>query len=119
MDQKSRDALGGLGAVLLGLAAFLLFAGWWVLIPGNISWLGERDRAMHTLGWFFYRDAPWGWPPGDSPHLGIELANSIALGDGLPLFALPLKLVAAWLPRPFQYWGDWWLLCFCLQSVFG
>lgn len=119
MDQKSRDALGGLGAVLLGLAAFLLFAGWWVLIPGNISWLGERDRAMHTLGWFFYRDAPWGWPPGDSPHLGIELANSIALVDGLPLFALPLKLVAAWLPRPFQYWGDWWLLCFCLQSFFG
>jgi Family of unknown function (DUF6311) len=119
LTEKSRDALGGWAAILLGLAAFLLFAGWWVLLPQNISWLNERDRAMHTLGWFFYRDAPWGIPPGDSPHLGIELASSIGLVDGLPLFAVPLKLLAAWLPRPFQYWGDWWLLCFCLQSLFG
>jgi len=103
----------------LGIAAFFVFAGWWVLLPDNLSWLGERDRAMHTLGWLFYRDAPWGLPPGDNSHLGIELANSIGLVDGLPLFAIPAKLLSAWLPRPFQYWGHWWLLCFGLQSLFG
>ncbi|MEO8756518.1 MAG: DUF6311 domain-containing protein [Devosia sp.] len=119
MTERSRDALSVWAALLLGLAAFLVFAGWWVLLPTNIAWLNERDRAMHMLGWLFFRDAPWGVPPGDSPHLGIELASSIALVDGLPLFAIPLKLFAAWLPQPFQYWGYWWLCCFCLQSLFG
>ncbi len=114
-----RDALGGMAAVLLGIAAFFVFAGWWVLIPDNIAWLALRDRAMHTLGWFSYRDGPWGIPPGDSPDLGLELANSIGLVDGLPLFAIPFKLLSPWLPRPFQYWGYWWLTCFVLQALFA
>ena len=99
MPQRLRDALGGMAAVLLGVGAFFIFAGWWVLIPDNIAWLDQLDRAMHTLGWFFYRDAHWGLPPGDSPNLGLELANSIGLVDGLPLFAIPLKLLSPWLPR--------------------
>src|SRR6476469_3453542 len=74
---------------------------------------------MHQLGWMFYRDAPWGLPPGASPHLGLELSSSIALVDGLPLLAIPFKLIGPLLPRPFQYWGDWWLACFVLQSVIG
>ena len=107
-----------LAAILLGVAGFFVFAGWWVLIPTNIAWLVSGDKAMHQLGWMFFRDTPWGLPPGASPRLGLELANSIALVDGLPLFAIPFKLIAALLPRPFQYWGDWWLLCFVLQSLF-
>ncbi|HZY67721.1 MAG TPA: DUF6311 domain-containing protein, partial [Devosia sp.] len=89
------------------------------LIPTNIAWLDAGDRAMHQLGWMFYREAPWGIPPGSSPLLGIELANSIALVDGLPLFAIPFKLIEAWLPEPFQYWGYWLLMSFILQSVFA
>ena len=88
-------------------------------VPDYARWLNERDRAMHPLGWFFYRDAPWGLPPGDSPHLGIELASSIGLVDGLPLFALPAKLLSPWLPHPFQYWGDWLLISIVLQAVFA
>ncbi len=114
-----RDALGLTAAVLLGVAAFFAFCGWWVLIPTNIAWLDAGDRAMHQLGWMFYRDTPWGMPPGASPRLGIEIASSIALVDGLPLFAVPMKLIAQWLPQPFQYWGYWLLLSFILQSVFA
>ena len=119
MPEKLRDLLGGLAALALGVAGFFVVFGWWPLLPTNIAFLDHADRAMHTLGWDFFRDAPWGIPPGSSPNLGIELANSIALVDGLPLFAIPLKLVGAWLPRPFQYWGYWWLLCFMLQAVFA
>ena len=119
MHSSARDGVGLLLAALLGLAGFLLLVGWPTLIPTNIGWLDVADRAMHTLGWMFFRVAPWGSPPGLSPHLGIELSSSIALVDGLPLFALPLKLVAAWLPQPFQYWGIWLLLSFVLQSLFA
>jgi hypothetical protein len=112
-----RHALNLAAAVVLGVAAFLIYCGWWVLIPTNIAWLDFGDRAMHQLGWMFYRQAEWGMPPGSSPLLGIEIANSIALVDGLPLFAIPFKLIAQWLPHPFQYWGYWLLLSFVLQSV--
>jgi len=119
MTEQRQDRLGALAAILLGVVGFFVFASWWVLIPTNIAWLVSGDKAMHQLGWMFYRDTPWGLPPGANPRLGIELANSIALVDGLPLFAIPFKLISPLLPRPFQYWGDWWLLCFVLQSVFA
>ena len=119
MSEKFRDVLGVAAALALGLIAFFILIGWQTLIPTNIGWLNFADRAMHTLGWMFFREAPWGTPPGASPDLGIELSNSIALVDGLPLFALPLKLVAQWLPQPFQYWGDWLLLCFALHALFA
>lgn len=119
MPNTQRDFLGSLAALALGLAAFLVLVGWPTLLPTNIAWLTTGDRAMHTLGWMFFREAPWQNPPGLSPDLGIELSSSIALVDGLPLFALPLKLIRDWLPQPFQYWGDWLLLSFMLQSLFA
>ena len=119
MPERLRDALGVTAAVLLGAAAFLVYCGWATLIPDNIAWLEYGDRAMHQLGWMFYRQAEWGTPPGSSPLLGIEISNSIALVDGLPLFAIPFKLIAEWLPEPFQYWGYWLLLSFVLQAVFA
>lgn len=119
MPERLRDALGVTAAVLLGVAVFLVYCGWWVLVPTNIAWLDFADRAMHQLGWTFYRQAEWGMPPGSSPLLGIEISNSIALVDGLPLFAIPFKLIEEWLPEPFQYWGYWLLLSFVLQAVFA
>ena len=119
MSEKLLDGLGALAALLLGLVGFLVLIGWTTLIPTNIGWLDFADRAMHTLGWMFFRAAPWGNPPGLSPDLGLELSNSIGLVDGLPLFAIPLKLVSAWLPQPFQYWGYWLLICFLLQALFA
>lgn len=114
-----RHLAGPLAAMLLGLAVFLFTFGWWVLIPTNIAWLDTGDRAMHQLGWMFYRDAPWLLPPGLSPRLGMELATSISLVDGLPLVAMPLKLIAPFLPQPFQFWGWYLLASYLLQSLFA
>jgi hypothetical protein len=119
LSERLRDALGDLAAVALGLVAFFVLVGWTTLIPTNIAWLSFADRGMHTLGWWFFEKADWSMPPGRSPLLGVELSNSIGLVDGLPLFALPFKLIRGWLPQPFQYWGDWILLSFALQSLFA
>jgi hypothetical protein len=119
LPEKLRDALGIVGALALGLFAFLVLIGWQTLLPSNIGWLNFADRAMHTLGWMNFRQQPWGMPPGLNPGLGLELANSIALVDGLPLFALPAKLLSAWLPQPFQYWGIWLFLSFLLHALFA
>src|SRR5690606_17841326 len=119
LPERLRDLLAVLLAALMGGTVFLAFCGWWPLLPTNIAWLSDGDRGMHQLGWMFFRDTPWTIPPGASPRLGIELANSIALVDGLPLLAIPFKLIEHWLPRPFQYWGYWLLLSFILHAIFA
>jgi hypothetical protein len=119
LPEKLRDGLGAFVALALGFIGFLVLIGWTTLIPTNIGWLDFQDWAQHTLGWMFFRETMWGNPPGLSPDLGLELSNSIGLVDGLPLFAIPLKLVSAWLPQPFQYWGYWLLISFLLQALFA
>jgi hypothetical protein len=106
-------------AVLVGAAFCWIWAGPVIIDPTSVAWLGRGDAAMHTIGWWFYRDGPWGWPLGANPNLGLELSSSIALADGLPLFAIPFKLLAPILPPQFQYWGLWFLLSFSLQGWFG
>jgi hypothetical protein len=96
-----------------------VWAGPAIIDPNSIGWISGFDPPMHTIGWWFFRDAPWGWPPGASPNYGLELSNSIALADALPLFALPFKLLDPLLPPQFQYWGLWFLLSFALQGWFG
>jgi hypothetical protein len=117
-DRKA-DAFGLIAAAALGVAAFFAWAGWTFLNPENVSWLRFGDRAMHTLGWWFYRASPWGFPLGINPRNGIEISSSVALSDSLPLFAVPFKLLSPLLPAMFQYWGIWFLLCMVLQGLVG
>lgn len=117
--ERWRDAAAAAIVVVIALILCWRWAGPIALDPQSVGWIGNHDRAMHTLGWWFFRAAPWGWPPGINPRLGIELANSIGLVDGLPLFAFPFKLLSPLLPEVFQYWGLWFLLCFALQALFG
>ena len=100
--QQRFDALSRLIALLMGVAAFQLMLGWQVLLPSNIGWLNFADRAMHprldvlsrrALGCCHRAAVP-------SRHRAFELHRP---RRWLPLFAMPLKLIAAWLPRPFQY----------------
>jgi hypothetical protein len=117
--QKINEYLWLLAAAVIGIAFCFVWAGPVVLLPTSVEWLNVGDRAMHTLGWWYFREAPWGWPPGASPKLGLELASGVALSDSLPLFAFPFKLLSPLMPPVFQYWGIWMMLCFALQAVFG
>lgn len=103
----------------LGLFAFFAVVGPRALNPINIAWLGEGDPATHYLGWLFYRNAPWEFPLGLNPSYGLELANSILYSDSNPLMAFLFKPFNALLPKTFQYFGIWLLLCFILQAFFG
>ena len=118
-ETPARETPAVVPALLIGLIAFLIIRGPATLGPTSILWLGQYDQAMHTLGWWFFRDAPWGWPPGASPLYGLEIASGVGLSDSLPLFAFPFKLLSPWLPKTFQYWGYWHLLSFMLQALFA
>jgi hypothetical protein len=108
-----------LAPIVIGVAACLLMIGTPMLWPGNVQWLTHGDLAQSYLGWAFYRHATWGWPPGNSPLYDAGLPSSVYYSDSIPLLALPFKLVSAWLPATFQYFGWWLVACFVLQAFFA
>lgn len=106
-------ALGG------GVFAFWLY-GWGVINPASVRWLLlEGDPFQHYIGWEAFRHDEWRWPLGALPRFGTTIDASIVFMDAIPLLALPLKLVSAWLPMPFQYQGLVMLFNCMLNALVG
>ncbi|HEY0502918.1 MAG TPA: DUF6311 domain-containing protein [Lysobacter sp.] len=105
--------------LLLGALAFFALGGAGILAPGHVGWLAHGDLAQSYLGWAFYRDAPWAWPPGANLGYGLEIGSSVYYSDSIPLLAMFFKALDAVLPAPFQYFGLWVLLCLMLQAWFA
>lgn len=90
-------------ATLPGIALALWLYGP-ALNPGHVEWLlAEGDSLQHFSGWDMFRRDQWRWPLGALPTLGSQVGSSIVYTDSLPLVAIPLKLLHAWLPDPVQY----------------
>ncbi len=104
---------------LLGGAAFTWMAGARILDPREFGWVLQGDWRSHFLGWHFFRQEPWQWPPGAIAGLYEPIGTTLGYTDSIPIAAFLLKPVEGWLPNPFQYLGLWFLLCFVLQGVFG
>jgi len=104
--------------ILLGFIAFFIALDKSILNVGLDHWLLHRnyDSLTHYLGWVFYRDSHFQWPPGANFSYGIELSSSIVYSDSIPLLAIFFKVFSFILPTKFQYFGIWILLCFILQS---
>ena len=111
--------MGVLAAAGLGGALFLVVFGAPLLAPGNIGWLMRHDSQTYYLAFEHFRREAWHWPPGLIEHIGYPVGTSIGNTDAIPLVAMPLKLVAAWLPTPFQFLGAWLFACWVLQGAFG
>ncbi len=109
------------------LAAIALFAvllyvhlfGAATLDVRNVAWMLHGDPAQHYLGWAFFRNEPWSWPPGRIERFGLPGGASIAFTDAIPLLAFAFKPLSALLPAEFQYFGPWMLACYVLNGVFG
>lgn len=106
--------------IFLGLLGFFLVAGFSVLNVQNIAWLGGAlDPAQHYLGWALYRNTPLSFPVGLNPDNGLDFSNAIVFSDSLPLLAILFKPLNFLLPKVFQYFGIWTLVCFILQAYFA
>lgn len=93
-----------LAAAMGGWLAVYLYGG--MIDPRRVTWLlHENDPLQHYMGWHFFRRDEWQWPVGSISNLASALGTSIVFTDSIPLVAIPLKLLDAWLPDPFQYLG--------------
>lgn len=107
----------------IGLLIFLIIYGIAPLNPTNdafvLSGYLEKDIAQHYAGWKLFRNSPWDFPLGIGSDIEFPYGNSVSYTDSIPLFAIFFKLISSILPKTFQYFGIFVLLCFVLQGIFG
>ena len=122
-DNPYSKCIGIALPAIFGILAFFLVVGHRVLDVENVAWLGEprvgADAATSYLGWHFFRNDEWRFPPGLNPHYGLEFSNSIVYSDSIPLLAILFKPFSSLLPQIFQYFGIWLIACFVLQAWFA
>jgi hypothetical protein len=103
----------------LGFLWYLKMGGGPTLNPTNTSWAFYGDWRQHWLGWQFFRDAPWTFPPALIPTLPYPVGTTLGFTDSNPLVSILLKPFSPWLPAEAQFMGLWLALCFTLQGYFG
>ncbi|MCL2451366.1 DUF6311 domain-containing protein [Candidatus Saccharibacteria bacterium] len=104
-----------LGA-LVGVIFFAVQFGLATANPLATDWIWHgvtHDTAQHFIGWEFFRADSTG---AVINGLAYPEGLPITFMDGIPLLALPLKLIAGILPAGFQYFGLWALACYILQG---
>ena len=106
-------------AGIVGIAAFLYQVPASIANPTNIQWMMVGDRGAALAGWLFERQSPWTLPFGVLHNMIPPLVTTVGYQDGLPLIAVPAKLVSGWTPLPWQYSGTFLLASYVLQGVFG
>ncbi len=85
------------------------------LFPGaGGPWRPLGDAAQHAVAQRYFMASEWVWPPLNVAMLG---GLNLAFADGIPIIALPLKLLAPALPPGFHGIGIWYALVWILTPM--
>lgn len=117
-EAEREGRIAYLVAALLGLA----FAAWALPFDFVFPSLAQSrpfpdDTGQHIAAQRWFIAEPWSWPPLAIRSLGAPDGTNLAFVDGIPILAVPLKLIAAWLPAGFHGIGLWYALSAILQPV--
>jgi hypothetical protein len=107
--------------LVAAVAAFELVLDFRILPPTAIDWIFSFgfDTAQYYLAFAYYRNSAWHFPLTDMETMLHPVGASFLLADGIPLLAIPLKLVSSVLPVDFQFYGVWLFSCVVLSAVFA
>lgn len=107
-------------AAILGAVCFIAMYGVNILNPAYDAWLLQGgDLTQHYIGWEFFRASRWQFPVGLMDRICNPNSVSVIFTDSIPVLAVFFKLLSPLLPKTFQYFGWWGLLCFVLQGIFS
>lgn len=89
------------------------------LVPtAGLPWRPNGDAAQHMVAQRYLIADAWRWPPTFAANLNTQEGGmNTAFADSIPLLALALKLLRAWLPEGFHGIGLFYGLAWALQPV--
>ena len=106
--------------VLLSLFSTIILLGTDFIWSNNTQWIHNgSDFTSPQTGWHFFKNDYWRFPLGNNPNYGDEVGSSIVFSDSIPILALLFKSINSILPKTFQYFSFWYLVCFYLQLFFS
>lgn len=116
---RARKTGGIFGAAALaGAIVFVVLYGVHILNPMYTDWLMYKgDLSQHYLGWRAFRNSTWTFPIGLTDQLSYPYYTSIMYTDSIPIVAIIVKAFSPLLPKTFQYFGMYGMLCFILNSI--
>ena len=106
-------------SLCVAVAVFGMTLNFSMLNPTHIRWCMSTDYSDTSVYFFsfaYYRQAPWSFPITGISNLFYPAGTSLAVMDGLPLLAVPLKVISRFLPDRFQFLGPWLFICMWLQT---
>ena len=125
-NQRFRSFIGSdrfMYFVTAALAALIFCSiyGTRIIRPGYTEWIkaSDTDLAQHYYGWIGYRQSSWRFPIGMTDRLAYPYLTSVIFTDSIPIMAVPGKLLSAFHPKDFQFFGLWGIMCFILQACFA
>lgn len=105
-------------ALLIGLVLVALIFPMEFLLPSaGGPWAPQGDAAQHAIAQRYFLGDDWRWPPLLVLNLLPPAGLNIAFADGIPLLALPMKALRAWLPDGFHGIGLWYGIAWVMQPV--
>jgi hypothetical protein len=105
-------------AALVGLVLVVVLFPFTFLAGGTgENWRLSGDIAQHIVAQRYFIATAWGWPLLVAPGLGGDGGTNIALADGIPLLAIPLKAIVPLLPVGFHGIGIWHALVVVAQPL--
>lgn len=118
LEERTGPLLCYGAALVIGLAlAYYLFS--WDYLLGFVDTVRppRGDIAANIIVQrYFFADA-WRWPPLNAANLVGPVGTNVGLLDGIPLVALPVKLLAPLLPPAFHVVNLWYGVAWFLQPL--
>ena len=116
--EGSTTLLSYAGAFLIGVALLAAtFPLGFLLGTVHLAYPPEADTAQHIVAQRYFLADAWRWPLFQIMNLFIPNGVNLAFVDGIPLLAVPLKLLSPLLPPAFHGIGLWYAICWLLQPV--
>jgi len=103
----------------IGAILFIILYGYKILNFTYVDWIYAKqhsDMFVHQIGFEFFRNDTWRFPLGSYLNYSYPFGSSVVYTDSIPLFAIIFKLIDFILPKSFQYFGLWGILCFMLNG---
>lgn len=107
--------------IMIGLLTFFIIYGVKSLDVTNDKYIlagyDELDIIQHYSGWLAFRNSEWNFPLGLAKNMAVGDGTMISFTDSIPIVAIIFKCFDKFLPKTFQYFGIFTLLCYILQSI--
>lgn len=88
------------------------------LFGDGAYWSGvASDRASNLVGYLYYLEAPWQWPPFRLDQLSLPEGTSVIYSDSIPLVSLLAKAANSIYPNDFIFFGFWIGACYLLNGI--